>query len=145
MLPRLPSIFRRLLFLAAFVAVLAIDSASAQKSEANTANTPRYDLKTEAKMKGIVEELKLPAKEREKEAAHLLLKNGTDTLDVYLCPKAFLDDLGVSFKKGDEINLTGSKVKQGAADLILAREVVKGSDTLVLRDDKGIPVWNWRR
>ncbi|PYY10846.1 MAG: hypothetical protein DMG69_05510 [Acidobacteria bacterium] len=145
MLPRLPSIFRRLLFLAAFVAVLAIDSASAQKGEANTANTPRYDLKTEAKMKGIVEELKLPAKEREKEAAHLLLKNGTDTLDVYLCPKAFLDDLGVSFKKGDEINLTGSKVKQGAADLILAREVVKGSDTLVLRDDKGIPVWNWRR
>ena len=145
MLPRLPSIFRRLLFLAAFVAVLAIDSASAQKGEANTANTPRYDLKTEAKMKGIVEELKLPAKEREKEAAHLLLKNGTDTLDVYLCPKAFLDDLGVSFKKGDEINLTGSKVKQGTADLILAREVVKGSDTLVLRDDKGIPVWNWRR
>ena len=69
MLPRLPSIFRRLLFLAAFVAVLAIDSVSAQKSEANTANTPRYDLKTEAKMKGIVEELKLPAKEREKEAA----------------------------------------------------------------------------
>ena len=66
-------------------------------------------------------------------------------VDVYLRPKAFLDDLGVSFKKGDEINLTGSKVKQGAADLILAREVVKGSDTLVLRDDKGIPVWNWRR
>ncbi|MGO9169282.1 MAG: hypothetical protein ACLP56_20630 [Candidatus Sulfotelmatobacter sp.] len=53
-------------------------------------------------------------------------------------------DMGVSFSKGDGVVLTGSKVKQGAADLILAREVVKGNETLVLRDEKGNPVWNWR-
>jgi hypothetical protein len=29
--------------------------------------------------------------------------------------------------------------------MILAREVVKGNDTLVLRDDKGKPVWNWHK
>jgi hypothetical protein len=51
---------------------------------------------------------------------------------------------GLGFSKGDEIALTGSKVKQGDADLILVREVVKGNDTLVLRDDKGNPVWSWR-
>ena len=96
-------------------------------------------------MKGTVEEMKLPPKGSEKEVAHLLVKTGTDTVDVYLCPKSFLDDMGVSFSKADEIALTGSKVKQGEADLILAREVVKGSDTLVLRDDKGNPVWSWRR
>jgi len=73
------------------------------------------------------------------------VKNGTDTVDVYLCPKSFLQDMGVSFSKGDEIALTGSKVKQGEADLILVREVVKGSDTLVLRDEKGSPVWNWHK
>jgi len=95
-------------------------------------------------MKGAVEEMKLPPKGSEKEVAHLLVKTGTDTVDVYLCPKSFLDDMGVSFSKGDEIALTGSKVKQGEADLILAREVVKGNDTLVLRDDKGNPVWSWR-
>jgi hypothetical protein len=146
MLPvlRLPIIFRRVLFLAMFVAVLCVDSASAQKNQTNTASPPKYDLKTEAKMNGTVEELKLPAKGSEKEPAHLLVMNGTDTVDVYLCPKSFLDDMGVSFKKGDEIALTGSKVKQAAADLILAREVVKGTDTLVLRDDKGTPIWNWR-
>jgi len=38
----------------------------------------------------------------------------------------FLDDMGISFKKGDDIALTGSKVKQDAADIILAREIVKG-------------------
>ncbi len=94
-------------------------------------------------MKGTVEELKLPPKGSEKEIAHLLVKNGTDTVDVYLCPKSFFDDMGMGFNKGDEITLTGSKVKQGEADLILAREVVKGNDTFVLRDDKGIPVWSW--
>ena len=36
-------------------------------------------------------------------------------------------------------------IKQGEADLILAREVVKGNDTLVLRDEKGNPVWSWHR
>lgn len=96
-------------------------------------------------MKSTVEEVKLPPKGSEKEVAHLLVKNGTDTVDVYLCPKSFLQDMGVSFSKGDEIALTGSKVKQGEADLILVREVVKGSDTLVLRDEKGSPVWNWRK
>jgi len=103
---------------------------------------PKYDLSAETKSKGTIEDVKLPPKGSEKEIAHLLVKIGADTVDVYLCPKAFLDDMGVSFSNGDEITLTGSKVKQGEAELILAREVVKGGgDSLVLRDEKGNPVW----
>jgi hypothetical protein len=117
------------------VALLCTLPLVAQKAQA-----PKYDLNTEAKMKGTVEEVRLPPSQ--KEIAHLLVKTGTETIDVYLCPKSFLDDMGVSFSKGDEIVLTGSKVKQGDADLILAREVVKGTDTLVLRDAKGNPVWS---
>lgn len=113
--------------------------------KAQETSPPKYDVHTETKMKGAVEEVKLPAKGSEKEVAHLLVKTGTETVDVYLCPKSFLDDMGVSFSKGDEIALTGSTVKQGEADLILAREVVKGTDTLVLRDNKGNPVWSWHR
>jgi len=124
------------------VALLCSLSLVAQKGETSP---PKYDVHSESKMKGTVEEVRLPPKGSEKEIAHLLLKTGTDTADVYLCPKAFLDDMGVSFAKGDEIAMTGSKVKNGEADLILAREVVKGTDTLVLRDDKGNPVWSWRR
>jgi hypothetical protein len=33
-------------------------------------------------------------------------------------------------------------VKHGEADLILARKVVRGNDTFVLRDEKGNPFWN---
>jgi len=106
---------------------------------------PKYDLHTETKLKGTVEEVKLPPKGNEKDVVHLMMKNGEDVVDLYFCPKSFMDDMGVSFGKGDELAFTGSKVKYGGADLILAREVVKGSDTLVLRDDKGNPVWNWKR
>ena len=104
---------------------------------------PKYDLHTEAKMKGTVEEIKLPAKGNDKEVVHLLIKNGDDVVDLYFCPKSFMDDMGVTFSKGDELAFTGSKVKYGGADLVLAREVVKGAETLVLRDEKGNPVWSW--
>ena len=125
------------------VALLCTVPLVAQKVQETS--PPKYDVHTETKMKGTVEEVKLPPKGSEKDVVHLLVKSGTDTVDVYLCPKSFLDDMGVSFNKGDEIALTGSKVKQGEADFLLAREVVKGTDTLVLRDEKGDPVWNWHR
>lgn len=128
---------------AAVFAVLCSSPAIAQDGQ--KVPPPKYDLKTESKMKGIVEELKLPAKGSERVAAHLLVKDGADMLDVYLCPESFLKDLGVSFSKGDEIAFTGSKIKEEGSDLILAREVVRGTDTLVLRDDKGGPVWNWHK
>jgi hypothetical protein len=103
---------------------------------------PKYDLHTETKLKGTVEEIRLPPKAND--VVHLMMKNGEDLVDLYFCPKSFMDDMGVAFSKGDEVAFTGSKVKYGGADLILAREVVKGSDTLVLRDDKGNPVWSWK-
>jgi hypothetical protein len=114
-------------------------------AQKNQGTNPPYDLHSETKMKATVDEVKLPPKGSEKEVVHLTVKNATDTFDIYLCPKSFLDDMGVSFSKGDEISLIGSKVKVENADLILAREVVKGNDTLELRDEKGNPVWNWKR
>ena len=131
------------LLLALLVASLCAAPIRAQKNPETS--PPKYDAHTETKMNVTVEEVKLPPKGSEKEIAHLLVKNAAEMVDVYLCPKSFLDDMGVSFTKGDDIALTGSKVKQGEADLILAREVVKGTDTLVLRDEKGNPVWNWHR
>ena len=133
----------RIPFFAVFLASLCLLPATAQKNQ--VPSPPKYDLHTETKMKVTVDEVKLPPKGSEKEVAYLLAKSGTDSVDVYLCPKSFFDDMGMSFSKGDEVTLTGSKVKHGEADLILAREVVKGNDTFVLRDEKGNPVWNWQR
>jgi hypothetical protein len=129
----------RRIFLFLYLTIFLVASAGAQKA-ARPAH-PKYDLQTETKIKGTIDEVKLPPKGSEKEIAHLLVKNGEVTVDVYLCPKTFMDDMGMDFGKGDEIALTGSKIKQGEAELFLAREVVKGNNTFALRDGKGQPVW----
>ena len=60
---------------------------------------------------------------------------------MFLCPKSFLDELGIAFKADESIQITGSKVKQGDGDLILAREVVKSGETLTFRFQDGKPAW----
>jgi hypothetical protein len=134
----------QMIFPLVLVVLLLGAPAQAQKSQPTAASPPKYDLHTETKIKGTVDEVKLPAKGSEKEIVHLVVKDGTNPLDVYLCPKSFFDDMGMSFAKGDEIAITGSKVKQGESEIVLAREIVKGNDTFALRDPKGEPVWNWR-
>ena len=79
-----------------------------------------------------------------KDFTELIIKSGDDKVHIYVCPKSFQEELGISFSKGDEIAVTGSKVKQEASDVILARELVKGTETFLFRDDKGNPVWNAR-
>jgi hypothetical protein len=122
---------------------LCLMASIVRRADATEAATPKYDLQTETKIKGTVEDVTLPAAGHEKEIVHLLLKIGNDAVDIYLCPKLFLDEMGMEFSKGDEITVTGSKVKLGDADLVLARQTEKGNDTLVFRDEKGNPVWAW--
>ncbi|MFZ0734711.1 MAG: hypothetical protein WAM79_20510 [Candidatus Sulfotelmatobacter sp.] len=79
-----------------------------------------------------------------KDFTELIITSGADKVRVYICPKPFQEEMGISFSKGDEIAVTGSQVKQEGTEVVLAREVVKGTDTLLFRDDKGNPVWDWR-
>jgi pyruvate/2-oxoglutarate/acetoin dehydrogenase E1 component len=103
---------------------------------------PKYDPATETTFKGIVEELKIVPPTGGKPIAYLVLKDSTDPA-IFLCPKKFLDDVGVVFKADDPIQITASKIKQNGSDLTLAREVVKvnGGETLTLRFKDGRPAW----
>ncbi len=103
--------------------------------------TPKYDAATESTFKGVVQELKFVPPTGAKPVAYLVLKGSPEAVEVFLCPKKFLDEMGVVFKADDAIEVTGSKVKQDGADLTLAREVVKGGDTLTLRFKDGKPAW----
>jgi hypothetical protein len=118
--------------------------ALAQKAAPADHSVPKYDLQTETKTKGIVDEINVLTWGTRKDFTELIVKSGDDKIHIYLCPKPFQDEMGISFSKGDEIAVTGSKVKIEAADVILARSLVKGSDTLLFRDPKGNPVWDPR-
>jgi len=102
---------------------------------------PKYDPATEGTIKGVVQEVKLVPPSGGKPVAYLVLKSGADEVQVFLCPKKFLDDMGIEFKAQEQIEVTGSKVKQDGADLTLAREVLKGGETLTLRFKDGKPAW----
>jgi hypothetical protein len=135
---------RHIVFLIVIAALAVGPPASGQKKQSGGTSGPKYDLQAETKIKGVVDDVKLPPKGSEKEIVHLQVKDGANSIDVYLCPKTFLDDMGMSFAKGDEVAMTGSKVKQGDTEIFLVREIVKGNESFVLRDAKGEPVWDWR-
>jgi hypothetical protein len=116
----------------------------AQAAAETDHGAPKYDQKTETKTQGVVDDIKLLALGSRKDFVELIVKNGDDKVPVYVCPKPFQDEMGISFTKGDEIQITGSKVKQETSDVILARQLVKGTDTLMFRDDKGNAVWDWK-
>jgi len=115
-----------------------------QKAPQDDGSLPKYDLHTETKTKGVVDEVNLLPLGARKDFTELVIKSGDDKIHVYVCPKPFQEEMGISFSKGDEIAVTGSKVKRETSDVILARELVKGTDTLLFRDEKGSPVWDPR-
>ncbi|HEV2402417.1 MAG TPA: hypothetical protein VGS27_36140 [Candidatus Sulfotelmatobacter sp.] len=106
---------------------------------------PKYDRATETTLKVTIQEIKLVPPSGGKPVAYLLTKNGPDkdkdAVQIFLCPKSFLDELGIAFKADESVQITGSKVKQDGADLILAREVVKNGETLTFRFQDGKPAW----
>jgi DNA/RNA endonuclease YhcR with UshA esterase domain len=64
---------------------------------------------------------------------------------VLVGPSSFLQEKNFSFAKGDQIEVTGSKVKYGTSDAIIAREIKKGDKVLTLRNEKGVPEWSMGR
>ena len=77
---------------------------------------------------------------------HLMVKTGTETISVHLGPEWYIERLDTKIQKGDRIEVKGSRVTFAGKPAIIAAEVKKGGETLVLRDSTGIPAWAaWRR
>jgi hypothetical protein len=110
----------------------------AQKPASNTG--PKYDLTTETKLKGTVEEIKQDT--RPGEGEHLMVRAGTQAILVHVAPELFLTDIEFAVAKGDQVEIVGSKLKIDGVDEILAKEITKGENTVTLRDKKGVPVWD---
>ena len=108
-----------------------------QRAQQEEGILPKYDLHTETKTKGVIDEVNLRSVGTRRDFTELIIKSGDDKVHICVCLKPFQEEMGISFSKGDQVAVTGSKVKQDASDVILARELVKGTDTLLFRDDKG--------
>jgi hypothetical protein len=125
--------------------VVGVIVALSTASFAQKPGLPKYDPKTEVHIaKATVVDTKEVTLPNGQHRFRLIVKAGEDTLEVCLSPKAFLESMDTDFAKGDEVEITGSKVKESEEKtIILAREVTKGQNVLVLRDKTGEPVWTW--
>lgn len=128
------------LFSAVALAVLVAPGIWAQKIKDTG---PKYDTTKEVTVKGTVEEIReVPG---QWEGTHLVVKTSTGTVLVHVAPSGFLKEMDTSFKAGDAIEVKGAKAPNTTEEEILAREITVGNNTVVLRDDKGIPVWaDWK-
>jgi hypothetical protein len=79
-------------------------------------------------------------------AVEVVVKTDKETIPVHLGPEWYIGRLDTKIAKGDSIEVKGSRVTFDGKPAIIAAEVKKGENTLVLRDAAGVPVWaGWRR
>jgi hypothetical protein len=64
-----------------------------------------------------------------------------EVVDVYLGPATFLDHHGFIIERGDQLHVTGSKIRHEGRDAIIATVVSEDGDRLKLRDADGRPAW----
>ncbi len=115
---------------------LTLSYGSAQKMKDTG---PKYDVANEVKLKGVIEDIReIPGNF---EGTLLVVKTDTGTVLVHVAPASFLKEIDASFAKGDQVEVVGAKAPNATEEEILAREITVGTNTITLRDDRGIPVW----
>jgi len=103
---------------------------------------PEYDPKAEVTMKGTVEDFHESQRRGDHPGLHLILKTETETVEVHACPVRFMKELDFPIDKGDALTVVGSRPQAGG--IVVARQITKGQTSLILRDEKGAPVWTGR-
>jgi hypothetical protein len=108
---------------------------------------PRYDTATEFTLSGTVQEVRevTGGKGRGGRGTHLIVKGEKETFTVHVGPSSFLAEKKLTLATGDVVDIIGSRVKVADAEVVIAREIRKGTQTVVLRDAKGIPLWSGGR
>lgn len=128
--------------LAVLVGLLGCVAVAANQAPTN-GKTPNYDKSTEVKLKGTVVDVRdYSCPISGTMGAHLTLKvQDGSTIELHLAATKYVKSYEMVFNKGDEIEVIGSKVKLNDADTIMAREITRGQDSFVFRDENGKPVW----
>jgi hypothetical protein len=117
-------------------------TASLSLAQMHRGAVPMYNSATEVTLKGSVESIKQVMGPQGWGGTHLSLKADKESIDVHVGPSWFLRQNKMNFAKGDQIEVTGSRVKFGNNDALIAREIKKSGETFTLRNAQGLPAWS---
>jgi hypothetical protein len=106
-----------------------------------------FDLKNMVEVKGEVLEVSNSQETKdEKHGVYLVLAAKKEQVPVHLGPLWYITRQPYYFKKGDKIQVKGSKVTFKDAEIIVASEIRKEKMQMTLRDENGAPMWqSWRK
>jgi len=115
-----------------------------------------YDMKREATVTGTVVVLKsgssllsrlfrihtLGVGHTNVQQRQLILRTDVGRIRIHLGPSTFIDELNAQIRKGDKLEVTGSRVTIGDSHVLVARALRKGDSVWTLRDAAGQPLWD---
>lgn len=106
-----------------------------------------YDPKTVDTVKAqVVSVDRFTPSQRMSYGVHAMVRTAEETIPVHLGPGWYIENQELRLAPGDEIEVRGSRVTFEGKPALIAAEVKKGDDVLVLRDESGFPAWSgWRR
>ena len=103
---------------------------------------PKYNAATEVRIAGVIQDIQYywcPI--NGDKGTHLMVKTNNGMLEVHVAPLRFLQGNGVSFRKGDQIDVVGSMVMFEGHDAMIARKITRGNETFAFRQANGRPLW----
>lgn len=132
-----------LLALAGVVVLALPRQAVAQRADAYSR---AYDPNTVETVSGrIVSIVHVAHGPRASYGEHLVLNTKQGRLVVHLGPEWFMERQSLKLALHEMITVTGSRVLLGGTAVLIAARVIKGHETIVLRDVHGLPVWRGSR
>ncbi len=124
------------------LAASAVLRAAVTEKTTAPVDEPRYDPATEVSILAIVTEVREVPHGNPLSGIHLSVRTESQVFDAHLGPAEFVRQFEITFAKGDEVRVTGSKVKTTNGNrVILVRQVRKDQATLSCRRAKGEPNW----
>lgn len=76
---------------------------------------------------------------------HLIIRDGKESKEVHLGPREWLESKKFSVKKGETIKVNAFQCDCNNETSIMAREILRGDQSLQLRDDNGRALWSRSR
>lgn len=105
-----------------------------------------FNPKSVETVQGKVSRVETPSSRRQDgQVVVIVLATPKGELFVHLGPRWYLDQQPLKLKPEDTIRVTGSRVMVQGKSVILASEIKRGNEKMVLRKEDGTPVWAGQR
>jgi hypothetical protein len=100
-----------------------------------------FDPATVTTVEGEILDIQRIPRGRRGDGVHLTLTAGNEKLAVHVGPSFFVDRQDLKLAERDRIAVKGSRITLDGEPTVIAQEITRGTETMVLRDANGFPVW----